>query len=89
MENEAPSKRKWNEIRALMNEVCADVFGNESLRQETKDALRKLKEILKKKQTEEMAVQVDARMIGDGPIITEIRSRFEKANEDIERAAVT
>lgn len=77
-----PSK-KGRDLWVLLDKVCADVFGNEDIAEETKNALREMRIILDRGRTmETIATQVDAREIREDEQVQEILHLLETVKNE-------
>lgn len=77
--------KKGRDLWVLLDKVCADVFGNEDIGEETKSALRELRTILDRgRRMETVSTQVDAREIQEDEQAREILNLLDSATSDKE-----
>lgn len=79
--------KKGRDLWVLLDKVCADVFGNEDIGEETKNALREMRIILDRgRSMETVSTQVGAREIREDEQVHEIINLLDAANNEKELA---
>lgn len=77
--------KKGRDLWVLLDKVCADVFGNEDIGEETKSALREIRTILDRgRRMETVSTQVDSREIREDEQVQEILNLLDSATSDTE-----
>lgn len=83
LERDEMPKKERSEFSLLLNEICADIFPMEEVKDDTKAALKRLRSLIEeKKETKDFGTQTDERNIREAVAAQEIVKMIEEAGED-------